>query len=517
MILLLSSFSTCIYAYAQQTPPGQAQQVPQQTTPQMPTPPVQPPPPPPPMGPYVVNDSNLAVQVVASGLRHPTSMAFLGNNDILVLEKEHGTVRRIVNGTLLPAPLLDVNVAGADERGMLGIAVSKDGTGPGSANGTTTPVTHVFLYFTQSPDRDESDERNGTTPIANRLYKYDLIGDKLVNGKLLLELPAKYASHHNGGKLIIGPDNNLYLTVGDQQDPGRTRLTHLTAAQNMHGALYPDGTSGILRITQDGKPVKNILGGKYPIDLYYAYGIRNSFGIDFDPVTGKLWDTENGPDYGDEINLVEPGFNSGWRYVEGFPDNKTDLSQLIEFPGLSSGENSLFDIAERLYFKIQGIGGKFSEPEFVWKLTIAPTALQFLDSQKLGEKYENDLFVASFNRGEIYHFDLAQNRTALKLTGSLEGKVENNPAGSPDIRFATNFGGITDMKVGPDGYLYVVSFIDGKIYRILPKEAVANSSSINIPEFPIGGIATEALVVSIAFASIILVRRFYLSNKMPIL
>ena len=56
---------------------------------------------------------------------------------------------------------------------------------------------------------------------------------------------------------------------------------------------------------------KGILGNTYPLNLYYAYGIRNSFGMDFDPVTGKLWDTENGPDYGDEINLVEPGFNSG--------------------------------------------------------------------------------------------------------------------------------------------------------------------------------------------------------------
>ena len=50
---------------------------------------------------------------------------------------------------------------------------------------------------------------------------------------------------------------------------------------------------------------------------YYAYGIRNSFGMDFDPVTGNLWDTENGPSYGDEINLVEPGFNSGWQVVQG--------------------------------------------------------------------------------------------------------------------------------------------------------------------------------------------------------
>ena len=67
----------------------------------------------------------------------------------------------------------------------------------------------------------------------------------------------------------------------------------------------------------DGKPVNNqgILGDISPLNLYYAYGIRNSFGIDFDPVTGNLWDTENGPAYADEINIVKPGFNSGYTPV----------------------------------------------------------------------------------------------------------------------------------------------------------------------------------------------------------
>ena len=77
------------------------------------------------------------------------------------------------------------------------------------------------------------------------------------------------------------------------------------------------------RITQDGLPIPNgsLIGDEYPLNLYYAYGIRNSFGMDFDPLTGNLWDTENGPEYGDEINLVEPGFNSGWNKVQGVWEN----------------------------------------------------------------------------------------------------------------------------------------------------------------------------------------------------
>ena len=151
----------------------------------------------------------------------------------------------------------------------------------------------------------------GKPPLGNRLLRYELVNNKLVNAKLLLDLPATPGPHHNGGNIRIGPDQNLYVVIGDLEG-------HLTESQNIKNGPPPDRTSGILRITQDGKPVGNgILGNTFPLNLYYAYGIRNSFGMDFDPVTGKLWDTENGPGFGDEINLVEPGFNSGWRIVQG--------------------------------------------------------------------------------------------------------------------------------------------------------------------------------------------------------
>ena len=91
-----------------------------------------------------------------------------------------------------------------------------------------------------------------------------------------------------------------------------------TMAQNFNDGVIPDGRAGMLRFTQDGEPVgSGILGKEYPLNLYYAYGIRNSYGLDFDPVSGKIWDTENGPQSGDEINLVEPGFNSGWNKIQG--------------------------------------------------------------------------------------------------------------------------------------------------------------------------------------------------------
>ncbi|HZC48256.1 MAG TPA: hypothetical protein VE244_04250, partial [Nitrososphaeraceae archaeon] len=88
----------------------------------------------------IINDPNLKVELIVQGLDLPTTMAFLGPNDILVLEKDKGTVQRIVNGKILPEPLLDVNVATSVERCMCGIAVSQSDTG----------ITYVFLYFTEA-------------------------------------------------------------------------------------------------------------------------------------------------------------------------------------------------------------------------------------------------------------------------------------------------------------------------------------------------------------------------------
>ena len=255
-----------------------------------------------------IYDSNLHAEVVVEGLDLPTTMAFLGPNDMLVLEKEKGTVQRIVNGKNISQPLLDVNVAGSVERGMLGIAVSKNIPGH----------TYVFLYYTEAESSDREDMTQGKEPIGNRLYRYELVNNKLVNPKLLLDIPADPGPRHNGGELIIGPDSNLYLAIGDVDGSHRGEQWQ-TLTQNYPDGIEPDGRSGILRITQDGNPGPNggIIGDGFPLDLYYAYGIRNSYGMDFDPVRGNLWIGDNGPGNSDEINLVPPGFNGGWREAMG--------------------------------------------------------------------------------------------------------------------------------------------------------------------------------------------------------
>ncbi|MDP9288232.1 MAG: PQQ-dependent sugar dehydrogenase [Thermoproteota archaeon] len=411
-----------------------------------------------------LNDPNLKVEALIKGLDVPTSMAFLGPDDILVLEKNTGTVVRIADGEILKKPLLHVGVAQGVEYGMLGIALAKNTNSDGSRN--------VFLYYTETDD--------GSSP-HNRLYRYELTSDnsQLLNPKLLLDLPAISSStsgennNHNGGKVLIGPDNNVYTVIGDVGG-------HQGQAQNVKDGDALDGTSGIFRITQDGQPVANnpligstsdhsskskhgkggVEGGSSSafLNYYYAYGIRNSFGVDFDPVTGKLWDTENGPTFGDEINLVNPGFNSGWIKIQGLAHDA------------NSGDGNP---AKGLV----AFGGKgiYRDPEFTWQPTIGPTALKFFNSAKLGSQYQNDMFVGDVNTGSLYHFKLNQQRDGLALTGPLADKVANTPQESQQAALGHGFGTITDLQVGPDGYLYVITFA-GSLYRIVPSSSSSSNS-----------------------------------------
>src|SRR5215211_7913860 len=415
----------------------------------------------------VLSDPKLKLELVTSGLDFPTTMAFLGPDDFLILEKS-GIVKRVNNGVILDKPLLQVDVSVKDERGLLGIAISKK-KNLGDDNGTSSiqnsNISHnVFLYYVVCEGKN--------TDCQNRIYRYELDNKNnvLINPKLLLSIPSFPDPAHIGGIIDIGPDNNLYFTVGNFQHTIPSEV-YRTKTQNFEDGKPVDGRAGVLRITQDGKPVgKGILGTEYPLNLYYAYGVKNSFGIDFDPVTGKLWLTENGPKFGDEINLAEPGFNSGsdkifgiWRVNEEGKKLQIDGNKEGEYVTVGNNPKDL------VYFEGKG---HYSPPEFTWDKSVAPTALLFLDSKNLGAGYEDDMFVGSVD-GQIFHFDLNDNRTALLLKGVLEDKIASDDTEFADILFAEDFSIITDLKQGPDGNLYVVSALKqsksenvGAVYRI---------------------------------------------------
>lgn len=372
-----------------------------------------------------LEESSFKLDKIVDGFSRPTGMSFLGPNDFLVTEEDTGKVKRVIDGRISQT-VLDVDVSTNDSRGLIGI----DST-------IVANKTFVFLYFTESSSKDDGE------PIGNRLYRYELINGQLTNQELLLDMPAGPGSKDNGGPIVIGPDNNVYSVVGHVAGDGDKG--HETKAQNFKRGPDADGTSGIHRVTIDGNIVDSrILGSTESLDTYYAYGIRNTFGMDFDPITSKLWITENGVYSNDEINLLEPGFNGGWKHVTGLAPSNFDYSELVTFNG----------------------SGKYSDPEFVWNNTVSPTALLFFNSDKFGPDYKNDMFVGDYEFGRIYHFGLNSERDALLLNGSLADKIADNDSELQNIIFGEDFGVPTDLEIGPDGMLYVSSLRDGAIYRI---------------------------------------------------
>jgi aldose sugar dehydrogenase len=379
-----------------------------------------------------VNDANLRVEKVIEGMALPTSMAFLDNDDLLVLQKDNGIVRHVSNGTLRQGGVLDVAVETESERGLLGIAVSNET----DSSGTRA----VFLYYTESAEGDE---------VRNMVYRYDWTGSgNLSGGTLVLDLPGTPGPNHDGGKLIMGPDGMLYAVIGDLNRDGRL--------QNFQDGNAPDDTSVILRVDHEGNALddgnNSVLSDSDAqvsdsLSRYYAYGIRNSFGMAFDPVTGVLWDTENGSTEYDEVNVVEPGFNSGWRQVMG-PIERTDrtIDDLVQFNG-----------------------SQYTDPVFSWRISEGITDIEFLNSTRLGDRYANNIFVGNINNGNLYFFTVNNDRTGLTFDGSsgLADLVADNNAELSAVTFGTGFGGITDIETGPDGYLYILSF-NGSLYRIVP-------------------------------------------------
>ena len=359
----------------------------------------------------IIYDDDYMVEKFATGLQYPTTMYFVGD-DILVLEKNTGKVIRISdNGVLYNEPALDVPVIQDNEAGLLGIVYLSN---------------HVYLSFTESLSGfDKRDRENA----RNAVYQYDWNGEKLTNPILIKELPGHLSSIHHGGIITTSLNNEIYFVIGDQEQ--RTTFQNIPI-----DATYETGS--IFKIDTESKN---------SVELF-AVGIRNSFGLAVDPVTGYLWDTENGRDKFDEINLVKPGFNSGWISIMG-PSYRVDadLSTLNPKPF----ENFVY-----------------SDPEFSWHVTVAPTAIAFPDKDSF-ERYSDWLFVGDYNNGRIYNFQLNSDRTGFVFYNQkLSDLVLDDNDEVDEILFAKGFQGVTDIKFH-DGAMYVVVIGDGSIYKISPK------------------------------------------------
>jgi aldose sugar dehydrogenase len=454
-----------------------------------------------------VVDPNLAVRTAASGLDQPISMAFIGPNDMLVLEKATGKVQRVVNG-VVQSTVLDLPVNSASERGLLGIALHPQFFVGG----------RVYLFWSESSTGEDSVELAEVPLLGNRVDRYVWNGTTLTFERNILRLRSFQADagqplrgNHDGGVLRFGPDGKLYVIDGDTGRRGQ--LQNLVNGpfgpgipDDQFGGPEPDDshlTGVILRLNDDGTaPSSNpffaageALGGEVGANVQkiFAYGLRNSFGMTFDPVSGDLWEQENGDDSFTELNRAEPGFNSGWVQIMGPPE------RIAQFKTIETTVTpSPPDPFAATYFGLQQIrwlptniadspgealsrlfmlpGAHYSAPEFSWKFEVAPAGIGFLESPALGPQYKNDLFVGAarvfLEGGHLFHFNLTGNRRQVAVDDPrLEDRVADNLhkweiTESESVLFGRNFGIGTDVLTGPNGNLFVVSLSDGVVYEV---------------------------------------------------
>lgn len=374
-----------------------------------------------------VADSQFVVTPYVTGLRVPTQIRFLGVDDLLISEKNTGRVVRSQNGVL--STVLDLNVANGSERGLLGLTLD-----PNFASNS-----RVYGYYSVSSGAD------GGAWVENRLSRFTWNGTTLGNevplqtfGRATDPLPS--GPNHDGGPIVFGPDGKLYGITGDLNRSGAEQNTLSAAAQS---ALV----GGVYRLNADGSvPGDNpfVAAANPDFHRWYAYGVRNSYGIAFDPITGTLWDTENGPDLYDEINLVARGFNSGWTKIMG-PDARDP-----------QGEGDL----------VQLPGSAYSDPEFSFRTPIAITGLAFLANSALDAGYRDALLVGDANNGNLYLFHLNAARDGFVLGSQLDDLVADDLSERNALRFGEGFGGVADIQIGPDGDIYVASLGSGTIYRV---------------------------------------------------
>jgi glucose/arabinose dehydrogenase len=272
------------------------------------------------------------------------------------------------------------------------------------------------------------------------------------------------------------------------------------------GGPEPDDahlTGVILRLEDDGRtPTDNpfidagrIIGGEVGsnIQKIYAYGLRNNFGMAFDPLSGDLWEQENGDDAFSELNRVEPGFNSGWGQIMG-PSNRLAQFKAIEttvtpnppdpfaptYFGLQQLRWSPVNIADTPQQAMSRLfvirGSHFSEPEISWKFEVAPGAIGFVTGRGLGPQFEGDLLMAAarpfLEGGHLFHFVLTRDRREIVPDDPrLVDRVADNRGKwelteSESLLIGRNFGVGTDIQTGPNGSVYVVSLSNGAIYEI---------------------------------------------------
>lgn len=326
---------------------------------------------------------------VLSGLKQPVAFTFTPNGRIFYVEKTTGEVHLANPVTNQDHRFFTIShVNGDGERGLLGVALHP--------NYPATPF--VYVYAT----------RNVNSHLRNQIVRIRDGGGHGTVMKVIFSAPASSSPYHNGGRILFGPDGLLYAFVGDGHDSTNSQDT----SHNDRGKM--------LRMTPTGGvPNTNPFN-----NLIWSYGNRNSFGFDFDPQTGSLWETENGPECNDELNLITKGDNFGWGPSENCSGSSPDDTN-------QDGPN-------------------IHLPKYWYVNTLGITGMAFCSSCNLNPASEGTFFFGDVNTGRLYRADLNPARDAI--------------AGDPSV-ILTHSGGVLSLETGPSGSIYFSDF--GAIYRLV--------------------------------------------------
>jgi aldose sugar dehydrogenase len=406
---------------------------------------------------------------------------------------------------------LDLAVNFASERGLLGIALHPDF----AKNGW------VYLYWTcrgpaAGEDCDEGPDTNELAQVpllGNRVDRFVWEGSTLTFDRNLVRLRAFQADadqnglfnqplrgNHDGGKLAFGPDGKLYILIGDNGRRGWLQNIETGTLPNgrddQFGGPEPDDahlTGVVLRLNDDGTTpednpffdVGHGMEGEVGANLQkiFGYGLRNSFGMAFDPLSDTLFTQENGDDSFTELNRVEAGFNGGWVQIMGPVERLTEYKAIETSPryfGLQQVRwppTRIADTPEEALSRLFLLpGAHYTEPLFSWKFEVAPAGLGFVSGQGLGPEYKGDLIVGAARAfllgGYLWRFKLNDERQDFVFSDPrLDDRVADNLdkhdlTESEGLLFGSDFGIATDIQSGPTGTLFVVSLSNGAIYEI---------------------------------------------------
>jgi aldose sugar dehydrogenase len=362
--------------------------------------------------PFVINTFEIdEIRVVPiKGLENPFSMAFRDNGDILVTERYTGKLKVVRDGELLAEDLSGVpeTVTGEFRSGLMAVALHPNDD------------RQVYLTYHKPIMVDGEEERAVTLTRAR-------IQENTLSDVTEIFQAAGVDRSIAAAQLLFTPDNKLLMSIGGSYMYAGT--DDLAQDPSVHYGK-------LLRLNDDGTPVADnpfVESGEYLPEVY-TVGHRNIIGLDFHPDSGELWATENGPQGGDEANIIQAGTNYGWPIVS--------YSRQYRGDWVSNEQWS----------------DEFQQPQVIWWPSIAPSGITFYSGEVFPE-WNNNLFVGSMMEGRI------------PGTGHIERVVFNSRG--EEIRregiLREIKARITDVQQGPDGNLYVlVDEEDGALLRLEP-------------------------------------------------